>query len=167
MGSEMCIRDSAEMAHVFFMGRLRKGSWHEGPKQHLVGLLGSLWYNMSQSDVFNTTQKPYKHVIHGAFDIVWDGKFDKPTETRSMVTWLAAMVLEGCLYSSSNTSGQVHLVYCPHRSGIYEYCRRVASLGPTLFSPRTFGCCPIDGTLREVCICKHMVCWSCFVQTRE
>ena len=68
------------------MGRLAKGSWHEWPKQHLVGLLGSLWYNMSQSDVFNTTQKPYKHVIHGAFDIVWDGKFDKPAATRWMVT---------------------------------------------------------------------------------
>ena len=50
---------------------------------------------MSRLDFSNPTQKPYKHVIHGAFDIVWDGEFDKPTETRWMVTWRAAAVLEG------------------------------------------------------------------------
>ena len=37
------------------------------------------------------------------------------------------------IYSSSNTSGQVHVVWCPHRSCIYDYCQRVASLGPTFF----------------------------------
>ena len=83
---------NAEMAHVFFMGRLRKGSWHEGPKQHLVGLLGSLWYNMSRSDVF-------QHIIEAVHACgtwrVWDGNFDKPTETRWVVTRRAAAVLEG------------------------------------------------------------------------
>ena len=34
-------------------------------------------------------------MVHGGFAIVWDGKFDKPTETRWMVTWRAAAVLEG------------------------------------------------------------------------
>ena len=34
-------------------------------------------------------------MIYGASDIVWDGKFDKPTETRWMVTWGAAAVPEG------------------------------------------------------------------------
>ena len=29
------------------------------------------------------------------FGVVCDGKFDKPTETRSVVTWRAAAVLEG------------------------------------------------------------------------
>ena len=83
---------NAGMGSVFFMGRLGKGSC---PKQHLVGLLGSLWYNMSRSDVSNTTSKQYKHVVHGGLSIVWDGKFDKPTETRWMVAWRAAAVLEG------------------------------------------------------------------------
>ena len=50
---------------------------------------------MSQSDVFNTTWEQHKRVIHGAFGIGWDGKFDKLTETRWMVTWRTAAVLEG------------------------------------------------------------------------
>ena len=86
---------NAGMRNLLFMGRLGKWSWHEWPKKHLVGLLGSLWYIMSRSDVSTTTQKQYTHVVHGGFAIVWDGKFDKPTETRWMVTWGAAAVPEG------------------------------------------------------------------------
>ena len=81
--------------NVFSMGPLAKRSWHEWPKKHLVGLLGSLWYKMSRSDDSNTTWKQLKHVIHGALGIVWDGKFDKATETGWMVTWRGAAVLEG------------------------------------------------------------------------
>ena len=43
------------MGNVFFMGRLGKGSWHEWPKQHLVGLVGALCYILSRSGVSNTT----------------------------------------------------------------------------------------------------------------
>ena len=42
------------MENVFCMGPVGEESWHERPKQHLVGLLGSLWYNMSRSDISST-----------------------------------------------------------------------------------------------------------------
>ena len=45
---------NAGMGKLFFMDRLGKGSWHEWPKQRRVGLLCSLWYNVSRSDVSNT-----------------------------------------------------------------------------------------------------------------
>lgn len=38
---------SAGMQTDSFMGPLGTGSWHEWPKQHLVSLLGSVWYNTS------------------------------------------------------------------------------------------------------------------------
>ena len=61
---------NAGMGNVFFMGRLGKGSWHDWPKQHLVGLLSSRWYNMSRLDVSNTTYKQYMLVVHGGYGMV-------------------------------------------------------------------------------------------------
>ena len=51
------------MENMFFMGRLGSGSWHEWPKQHLVCLLGSVLYNMSRSDVSNTTWQ-FKRLVY-------------------------------------------------------------------------------------------------------
>lgn len=43
------------MENELFMGPLGTGSWHEWTRLHLVGLLGSVWYNLSRSDASNTT----------------------------------------------------------------------------------------------------------------
>lgn len=53
-----------------------------------------IWYNLSRSDISNTTWKQYRCMVHGAFGIVWEGNFDKSCETRWMVTWRTAGVLE-------------------------------------------------------------------------
>ena len=86
---------NAGMGNVFFVGLLGKGCGMSGRSNTLSVCSARCWHNMSRSDVFNTAVKLYKHVVHGGFAIVWDAKFDKPTDTRWMVTWRAAAVLEG------------------------------------------------------------------------
>ena len=84
----------AGMECMFFMGRLGTGSWHEWPKQHLVCFLGSVWYNMSRSDVSNTTWWQFKRPVYVATGIKCRTKFAKPAETRWMVIWQGAAMLE-------------------------------------------------------------------------
>lgn len=85
---------NAGMENVFFMGPLGSGSWHEWPKQHVVCLLGSVWYNMSRSDVSNTTWRQFKRLVYRATGVKWDIKFIKPAETRWMVIWDGMVLLD-------------------------------------------------------------------------
>ena len=39
---------NAGLESEFFMGPLEKGSWHEWKEQHLVALLGMVWYNVDE-----------------------------------------------------------------------------------------------------------------------
>lgn len=79
----------------FFMGPLGKGSWHEWSGQHLVALLGLVWYNLSRSEATNTNRAQFKNLVHAKFGVVWKTKFVRPAETRWMVIWEAAAALEG------------------------------------------------------------------------
>ena len=54
---------NAGMDNPFFMGPLGKGAWHNWPRQHLVSLLGIIWYNTSRSDVSSTTWWQCKTMI--------------------------------------------------------------------------------------------------------
>ena len=85
---------SAGMQTDSFMGPLGTGSWHEWPKQHLVSLLGSVWYNTSKSDVSNTTWSQFKTLIFAKFGVAWSEKFIRPAETRWMVMWEGATILD-------------------------------------------------------------------------
>ncbi|CAM9251460.1 unnamed protein product, partial [Hapterophycus canaliculatus] len=78
----------------FFMGPLGKGSWHEWQHQHLVSLLGMVWYNLARSESSNTTWAQFKTLVEARFGIVWKRKFVRPAETRWMVIWEGAAAVE-------------------------------------------------------------------------
>eukprot|EP00752_Nemacystus_decipiens_P006816 g6119.t1 len=86
---------NAGMESEFFMGPLGHGSWHEWEKPHLVGLLGMVWYNLSRSEAANTNWTQFKRLVHSKFGVLWLHKFVRPAETRWMVIWLGAAMLEG------------------------------------------------------------------------
>ncbi|CAN0467373.1 unnamed protein product, partial [Ectocarpus sp. 8 AP-2014] len=76
------------------MGPLGKGSWHEWQQQHLVALLGSIWYNTSKSDSSCISWKRFQRLVFGVKGVWWKSKFIRPAETRWMVVWEGAEVLE-------------------------------------------------------------------------
>lgn len=85
---------NAGMECIFFMGPLGKGSWHEWEDHHLVALLGTLWYNTSKSDSSCISWRRFQNLIFGVKGVWWKHKFIRPAETRWMVIWDGAAVLE-------------------------------------------------------------------------
>lgn len=85
---------NAGMECEFFMGPLGKGSWHEWQRQHLVSLLGMVWYNLARSESSNTTWAQFKKLVEARFGVVWKRKFVRPAETRWMVIWEGAAAVE-------------------------------------------------------------------------
>ncbi|CAN0335403.1 unnamed protein product [Pylaiella littoralis] len=85
---------NAGMQSLFFMGPLTQASWHEWPKPHLVALLGSLWYNTSRSDSSCISWKIFQNLVFGSKGVLWKTKFIRPAETRWMVIWEGAAILE-------------------------------------------------------------------------
>lgn len=86
---------NAGLTNPFFMGPLGKGSWHEWESDHLVALLGSVWYNISRSNTCNATFKQFQNLIAKHFPAGegWKKKFIRPAETRWMVIWEGAVLL--------------------------------------------------------------------------
>ena len=58
---------TAGMTNPFFMGPLGKGSWLEWEGDHLVALLGCVWYNISPSTACNTTFRQFQHLVQEHF----------------------------------------------------------------------------------------------------
>lgn len=85
---------NAGMECEFFMGPLGHGSWHEWEDNHLVALLGTLWYNTSRFDSSCISWRRFQNLILAAKGVKWSSKFIKPAETRWMVVWDAAALLE-------------------------------------------------------------------------
>ena len=78
-----------------FMGPLGVGSWHEWKEDHLVALLGSVWYNISRSNTCNSNFQQFKKMVTERFPgLTWKKKFVKPAETRWMVIWEGAALLD-------------------------------------------------------------------------
>lgn len=78
----------------FFMGPLGKGSWHEWEEHHLVALLGSIWYNTSRSDSSCISWTRFQKLVEAVKGVKWRTKFIRPAETRWMVVWDAAALLD-------------------------------------------------------------------------
>lgn len=85
---------NAAMQSEFFMGVFTQASWHEWPGQHLVALLGSLWYNTSRSDASNLSWNRFQHLIMGVKGKWCNTKFIRPAEKRWIVIWEGAALLE-------------------------------------------------------------------------
>ena len=86
---------TAGFTNPFFMGPLGKGSWHEWESDHLVALLASIWYNISRSNPCTATFKQFQNLIAENFPgEQWKTKFIRPAETRWMVIWEGAAILD-------------------------------------------------------------------------
>ncbi|CAM9882199.1 unnamed protein product [Ectocarpus fasciculatus] len=82
------------MESEMFMGPLGKGSWHGWEQQHLVALLGMVWYNLSRSESSNTNWAQFVSMVESRTGVRWRRKFIRPAETRWMVVWEGAAVLD-------------------------------------------------------------------------
>ena len=86
---------TAGMTSTFFMGPLGKGPWNEWERDHVFSLFGLVWYNTSRSDSCNANFERWKRKVAAKFpDKEWDVKFIKPAETRWMVVFDGAKILE-------------------------------------------------------------------------
>ena len=86
---------TAGMASTFFMGPLGKGPWNEWERDHVFSLLGLVWYNTSRSDSCNANFERWKRKVAAKLpDKEWYVKFIKPAETRWMVVFDGAKILE-------------------------------------------------------------------------
>ena len=78
-----------------FMGPPGVGSWHEWDGDHLGALLGSVWYNISRSNSCNSTFQQFQNLVTERFPgLTWDKKFVRPAETRWVVIWEGAVLLD-------------------------------------------------------------------------
>ena len=97
------------------MGPLGKGSWHEWEGGPLVALLGCVWFNISRSNACNTTFRQFQHLVRKQFpEEQWQEKFVRPAETRWMVIWEGAALLDArwdalrwvfCTWAAENLLG--------------------------------------------------------------
>ncbi|CAN0340918.1 unnamed protein product, partial [Laminaria digitata] len=58
---------NAGLENDYFMGPLGKGSWQDWQYDHLVSLLGVVWYNLSRSSSSNSKFRQYQHMIAKQF----------------------------------------------------------------------------------------------------
>lgn len=85
---------TAGLESNYFMGPMGSGSWHEWKKNHLVALLGTLWYTVSRSGSCKANFEQFKNLVTDEFETSWTSKFVRPAETRWMVIWEGAKLLD-------------------------------------------------------------------------
>ena len=102
---------NAGMDNPFFVGPLGNGAWHKWPWQHLIGLLGIVWYNTSRTDVANTTWRQYRTMIVNS-DLF------PPSTSASSAAWASRVSAPAFFlrYNSSANSTATSFLYSSNLS---------------------------------------------------